>query len=163
MTPKRPYLLRAFYEWILDNNMTPHILVNANAKNVSVPKQHVKDGRIVLNISPTAIQDFMMDNDAVSFSARFGGVAFYVYCPVYSILAIYSRETQDGASFPEDEYAHIKIDDETGAEDLPAQPKKNSAPVLSDVSKKAPAKKTSADDNNDKPPPKSRPSLKVVK
>ncbi|WP_020393823.1 ClpXP protease specificity-enhancing factor [Thiolinea disciformis] len=162
MTPKRPYLLRAFYEWILDNNMTPHILVNANAKNVSVPKQHVKDGRIVLNISPTAIQDFMMDNDAVSFSARFGGVAFYVYCPVYSILAIYSRETQDGASFPEDEYAHLTSDTDLHEEELP-EPKRPVTPVLSDVSKKTSTKKNSSDDNNDKPPPKSRPSLKVVK
>ena len=108
MTPKRPYLLRAFYEWIVDNNMTPYITVDATADEVSVPCQHVKDGRIVLNISPTAVRDFVMDNDTVSFSARFSGAAFYVYCPVYSVLAIYSRETQEGASFPPDEYAQLK-------------------------------------------------------
>ncbi len=105
MSPKRPYLLRAFYDWIVDNNMTPHILVNAEAEDVNVPRQHVNDGKIVLNISPSAIQDFMLDNEALSFSARFGGVSFYIYCPMYSIEALYSREAPtEGVSFSADEY-----------------------------------------------------------
>ncbi len=100
MTPKRPYLLRAFYEWIVDNNMTPYITVDATAEEVSVPRQHVKDGRIVLNISPTAVRDFVMDNDAVSFSARFSGAAFYVYCPIYSVLAMLFTRNPRRCFFP---------------------------------------------------------------
>lgn len=107
MTPKRPYLLRAFYEWIVDNNMTPHILVDARSSEVSVPRQFVKDGNIVLNVSMTAANNLMMDNDKITFSARFGGKAFSIWLPMWSVMAIYSRETQEGISFPPDEYAEL--------------------------------------------------------
>lgn len=105
MIPKRPYLLRAFYEWIVENNMTPHILVDARSSQVSVPRQFVKDGTIVLNVSPSAVQHLMMRNEDVTFNARFSGRAFSIYLPMWSVMAIYSRETQDGISFPADEYA----------------------------------------------------------
>lgn len=104
LTPKRPYLLRAFYEWIVDNGMTPHILVDARSPQVSVPRQHVKDGSIVLNVSMSAANNLMMRDDEVTFNARFGGKAFSIYLPMWSVMAIYSRETQDGISFPPDEY-----------------------------------------------------------
>lgn len=164
MTPKRPYLLRAFYEWIVDNNMTPYITVDATADEVSVPRQHVKDGRIVLNISPTAVRDFVMDNDAVSFSARFSGVAFYVYCPIYSVLAVYSRETQEGASFPPDEYAQIKP--------VAKGPSLAAVSTRAEQAEEDEASLESAEDlPPDEPPPpktnkpasKSRPALRVVK
>ncbi|PID48720.1 MAG: ClpXP protease specificity-enhancing factor [Proteobacteria bacterium] len=162
MTPKRPYLLRAFYDWIVDNNMTPHILVNADAVDVSVPRQHVKDGRIVLNIAPGAVYDFIMDNDAVSFSARFAGVAFYIYCPVYAIMAIYSRETQDGASFPADEYAHLQ----PASSNQEASSENTGGIALATVKTEATADNADTEnqaDDNDKPPPRSRPSLRVIK
>jgi stringent starvation protein B len=109
MKPKRPYLLRAFYEWIVDNGMTPHILVDARSNQVSVPRQFVKDGNIVLNVSMTAANNLMMRDDEVTFNARFGGKAFSIYLPMWSIMAIYSRETQDGISFPPDEYENTPV------------------------------------------------------
>ncbi|TXH70383.1 MAG: ClpXP protease specificity-enhancing factor [Thiothrix sp.] len=165
MTPKRPYLLRAFYEWIVDNNMTPYITVDATAEEVSVPRQHVKDGRIVLNISPTAVRDFVMDNDAVSFSARFSGAAFYVYCPIYSVLAIYSRETQEGASFPPDEYAQLKPSLRSAS--LMAVSTEDEAETETDEaassSEEVPPDEPSPPSKTNKPDPKSRPFLRVVK
>ena len=100
MTPSRPYLLRAFYDWLLDNDLTPHLLVNANVRHVKVPMQFVKDGQIVLNIAPQAVMAFTMDKEAISFSARFGGVPFQVYIPMAAILAIHARENGVGTLFP---------------------------------------------------------------
>lgn len=100
MTSSRPYFLRAIYEWILDNNCTPHILVDAHVQGTQVPQQHVnKDGQIILNISPTAIKDFFMDNTAVSFSARFSGMVNNLYVPCGAILGIYARENGQGMMF----------------------------------------------------------------
>lgn len=166
MTPKRPYLLRAFYEWIVDNNMTPYITVDATADEVSVPRQHVKDGRIVLNISPTAVRDFVMDNDAVSFSARFSGAAFYVYCPVYSVLAIYSRETQEGASFPPDEYAQIKPiakGPNLTAVSTQVDEEEEDTETVEASEEDTPPDEPSPPPKTHKPDSKSRPFLRVVK
>ena len=100
MSSSRPYFLRAIYECILDNNCTPHILVNAHAQGTQVPQQHVnKDGQIILNISPTAVKDFFMDNTAVSFNARFSGVVNNLYIPCGAILGIYARENGQGMMF----------------------------------------------------------------
>ncbi|MBQ4876848.1 ClpXP protease specificity-enhancing factor [Pseudoalteromonas luteoviolacea] len=101
MTSNRPYLLRAFYEWIVDNQCTPHIVVNANFPHVQVPVQFVQDGQIVLNVSPSAANNFTMDNDALSFSARFSGQPMQVYVPVDAVLAIYARENGEGTIFSE--------------------------------------------------------------
>ncbi len=100
MTPSRPYLLRAFYEWLLDNDMTPHLLVDANARMVQVPQQFARDGQIVLNIAPQAVVAFTMDNEAISFNARFGGVPQQLYIPMAAVLAIHSRENGAGTFFP---------------------------------------------------------------
>jgi len=102
MTSHRPYLLRALYEWIADNGMTPHILVDARQPGVRVPAHAVKDGRIVLNIADRAVGRLEMDNDSVRFSARFGGVSQSVMVPIGAILAIYARETGQGMALPED-------------------------------------------------------------
>jgi len=100
MSSSRPYFLRAIYEWILDNNCTPHILVDAHVAGTQVPQQHVnKDGQIILNISPSAIKDFFMDNTAVSFNARFSGVVNNLYVPCGAILGIYARENGQGMMF----------------------------------------------------------------
>ncbi|ART82873.1 ClpXP protease specificity-enhancing factor [Oceanisphaera profunda] len=100
LTPSRPYLLRAFYEWLLDNELTPHLLVNASLPHTTVPQQYVKDGQIVLNIAPTAVVGLQMDNDAVSFSARFGGSPFQVYVPMAAVVSIQARENGAGTFFP---------------------------------------------------------------
>ena len=96
MTSHRPYLLRALYEWIVDNGMTPHVLVDAGLPGVRVPMQSVKDGRIVLNIAERAVGGLRMDNDALRFSARFGGVSQSVLVPLEAVIAVYARETGQG-------------------------------------------------------------------
>ncbi len=102
MTSQRPYLLRALYEWIADNGMTPHLLVNAKAPGVRVPAQAVKDGQVVLNIAERAVSRLAMDNDALRFSARFGGVPQSVVIPVESVIAIYARESGQGMALPDE-------------------------------------------------------------
>src|SRR5690606_13952950 len=102
MTSHRPYLLRALYEWIVDNGMTPHLLVDAGQPGVRVPQQAVKDGKVVLNIAERAVARLQMDNEAVRFSARFGGVSHPVDVPIAAIVAIYARETGQGMVLPED-------------------------------------------------------------
>lgn len=99
MTSSKPYLLRALYEWILDNDMTPHLIVDAEAKDVVVPPQAIQDGRVVLNISPSATRDLMLENDCVSFQARFSGVSRELWVPSAAILAIYARENGQGMMF----------------------------------------------------------------
>jgi stringent starvation protein B len=102
MTSHRPYLLRALYEWISDNDMTPHLLVDAGQAGVQVPSHTVKDGKVVLNIAARAVGSLELGNEAVQFTARFGGVSHPVYVPISAILAIYARETGQGMALPED-------------------------------------------------------------
>lgn len=102
MSSHRPYLLRALVEWINDNEMTPHIMVDAGVAEVRVPSSAVKDGRIVLNIAERAVARLNIDNDAVSFTARFSGVSFPVYVPIAAILAVYARESGHGMALPDD-------------------------------------------------------------
>lgn len=103
MTSTRPYLVRAMIEWILDNGMTPHLLVDTKDDNVLVPRQYEQEGKIVLNISPTATQDLDIDNEAVTFNARFDGEPTSVYIPIAYVLAIYTRENGQGMMFGEDD------------------------------------------------------------
>ena len=102
MTSNRPYLLRALYEWIGDNDMTPHLLVDATCEGVQVPKAAVKDGRVVLNIAARAVAGLDMGNRELRFKARFGGVSQSVVVPMAAILAIYAQETGQGMMLPED-------------------------------------------------------------
>lgn len=113
LTPTRPYLSRAIYEWICDNQLTPYLLVDATQPNTSVPVQFVKDGQIVLNIVPHAVHQLVMDNDAISFSARFGGVAQNIYVPFASVLGIYARENGQGLFFDPSEYDNIEVAENT--------------------------------------------------
>lgn len=100
MTSSRPYMIRALYEWIVDNNCTPYILVDTHVQGVEIPQQHVnKDGQIILNIAPSALKDLLMGQEAISFSARFGGVPFNLYIPCSSVLGIYARENGQGMMF----------------------------------------------------------------
>ncbi|MFV8820146.1 ClpXP protease specificity-enhancing factor [Haliea sp. E17] len=99
MSPSRPYIMRALYEWIVDNGCTPYILVDAKFQNVMVPEQYVKNGQIVLNISPTAVMDLDISNTAVAFNGRFGGVATDIYVPVAAVIGIYARENGQGMVF----------------------------------------------------------------
>jgi len=103
MTSSRPYLLRALYDWIVDNGLTPHLLANATAPGVQVPGQYVKEGRIVLNIAPRAAQDLQLGSEFIAFSARFGGVATGISVPVSAVLGIYAAENGQGMVFNNEE------------------------------------------------------------
>lgn len=102
MTSYRPYLLRALTEWINDNDMTPHILVDAGVPGVRVPPGTVREGRVVLNIADRAVVGLHMDNEWIAFTARFGGVSQAVNVPVGAVLAVYARETGQGMVLPDE-------------------------------------------------------------
>lgn len=100
MTSSRPYLIKALYQWILDNDCTPYLLVNALADDVSVPQDFVNpDGQVVLNVSPSAVVNYEMNDEALSFRARFGGVPTEIYVPCYAVMGIYAKENQQGMIF----------------------------------------------------------------
>lgn len=99
---KRPYLIRALNEWILDSDLTPYLMVDVRGDEIRVPSEYVSGGKIVLNISPSAVRDLVLGDDAISFSARFGGRPYSVYVPVPQVLAIYARETSEGMMFEEE-------------------------------------------------------------
>lgn len=113
MNSSRPYLIRALNEWIIDNMMTPYILVNAMDEGVRVPEQFIEDGKIVLNISPSATQQLVLGNQLIEFSARFSGVEMLVSVPTMSVLAIYARENGQGMMF---------TDEDGGGEPSPSGP-----------------------------------------
>lgn len=110
MTTSRPYLVRAIHEWILDNNLTPHLLVDIDGDRVKIPAQQGQNGKIVLNISPTAVEGLNLGNGAVSFRARFGGISTDVYVPLESVLAIYARENGRGMVFNEEDNGSSPVD-----------------------------------------------------
>ncbi len=103
MNSSRPYLMRAMYEWIVDNNLTPYLLVSAGEPDVQVPVEHVNNGKIILNVDPNAVQDLDMSGTDVSFSARFSGKPTQIYVPVAAALAIYARENGRGMVFNDDD------------------------------------------------------------
>jgi len=137
MTPSRPYLMRALNEWILENDCTPYVLVDAGMPGVQVPEDYIDNGQIVLNISMSAVKSLLIDDDGLSFNARFGGVPIDLYVPMVAILAIYAKENGQGMVFGS----------EAGAPDpnKPPEPPEPTKP------------------KRDEKPVKPRPSLKVVK
>jgi stringent starvation protein B len=100
MTSNRPYLLRAVYDWVCDNNLTPYVLVDAMREGVRVPPQVIKDGQVVLNIAMQAVANLDLGNDNIRFSARFSGVSQNIIIPVQAVLAIYAQENGQGMMFP---------------------------------------------------------------
>lgn len=125
MTSSRPYLARAIYEWILDNRCTPYVLVDATLPGVQVPASFVKDGRIVLNVSPTATSGLLISDRELTCSARFGGVAMDLHVPLPALLGIYARENGRGMMFePETDPAP------TPPDPAPAEGGKTSRPAL---------------------------------
>ena|SRR3990167_3261127 len=143
MNSSRPYLLRAIYEWLVDNELTPYILVDATAPEVSVPERYVEEGKIILNIEMQAVGNLQLGNDAVEFDARFSGVAHHIYIPMLAVKAIYAFENGRGMVFNEDE---------SGGHPSPPQSPPPPPPPPS-AGKDVFAKKN----------PRGRPNLKVVK
>ncbi len=131
MTPSRPYIMRALYEWIVDNDCTPYILVDATMAGVVVPQQYVKDGQIVLNISPSAVLDLLIGNDTVVFNGRFGGVATDIQVPVGAVMGIYARENGQGMVFePEETPPEPPAGDSPSGESGPRSGKRPSLKVV---------------------------------
>ena len=102
MTSNRPYLIRALYEWLVDNDLTPYLLVDADRDSVHVPSRYVEEGRIVLNVSPSAVRELNLGNDLIAFEARFGGSAFAISLPPDAVLGVYARENGKGMLFPDE-------------------------------------------------------------
>ncbi len=112
MLSNKPYLIRAFYEWIVDSQCTPYLLIDAMLPRVEVPEQFIEDGQIVLNVSPEAVTDLLMTKKDVTFVARFSGVKKNIYAPIESVLAIYAMENEQGMFFDPDELEEMpEIDD----------------------------------------------------
>ncbi|MET0281273.1 MAG: ClpXP protease specificity-enhancing factor [Steroidobacteraceae bacterium] len=140
---RRPYLLRAMLDWIVDCGWTPHLIVDAASDTVQVPRQFVKEGRIVLNISASATQSFRIGAEAVEFSARFSGLSHYIHVPVDFVLGIYARETGQGMVFTEEAQGAGTAPDIKSAASVADEPPPDAPPPA--------------------PAPRKRPSLKVVK
>lgn len=136
MTSNKPYLLRAFYEWIVDNNCTPYLLANIDVVGIDVPIEYAQNGQITLNISPTATGNLVIDSDAVIFNARFGGVPRQVVVPVKAVLALYAKENGAGTMFqPEDDAEGENLTSED-LEMTPQTERPSDSPVLEKVEAK---------------------------
>ncbi len=129
MSASRPYIMRALYEWIVDNDCTPYLLVDATRPGVEVPSQYVKDGQIVLNVSPSAVIDLLIGNEWVSFNGRFGGTPTDILVPVKAIIGIYARENGQGMVF-EPEEPPESPDDPPGGDNGATPGKPESRPAL---------------------------------
>ncbi|MBI0154439.1 ClpXP protease specificity-enhancing factor [Gilliamella sp. W8128] len=104
MTPRRPYIFRAFYDWILDNELTPYIVVDTSVYGVLVPQEFIKDNQIVLNIAPQSVGQYLVNNEQIEFNARFSGVPQHIVVPMAAIEAIYARENGVGMGFEDEPY-----------------------------------------------------------
>ncbi|MFH4482229.1 ClpXP protease specificity-enhancing factor [Vibrio diabolicus] len=156
MTARRPYMLRAFYDWLVDNDLTPHLVVDATMPGVRVPVEFIQDGQIILNIAPRAVGNLELGNDAITFHARFSGRPHSVIVPVYAVQAIYARENGAGTMFePEEAYTHIEEE---------AMTEKESSPSFTTVSDEPSELASDSDaEEDDAPRPKGKPSLRVIK
>ncbi|MBH03167.1 MAG: ClpXP protease specificity-enhancing factor [Xanthomonadales bacterium] len=119
LTSRRPYLIRALYDWVLDNDLTPHLLVAADAPGVDVPRQFVtEDGKITVNVAPSAVRALALENDIIRFSARFSGANYNVVVPPGAVLALYARENGEGMLFGEvEETEDVAIADSESSDD----------------------------------------------
>ncbi len=99
MTPLKPYLIRSIYEWIIDNHLTPHLLIDAKQKGCSLPEDFIQNGKIVLNIRPEAVQNLSLGNEDIQFDARFSGKSMHIFAPVTAVNAIYAKENGKGMVF----------------------------------------------------------------
>lgn len=166
MSSNRPYLIRAYYDWIVDNDCTPHVVVDTEFPEVSVPQTYATDGQIVLNIAPRAIKNFSLDNEALCFNTRFGGVPCDIYIPILAITGIYARENGQGMAFQTEWPVETKTEGGIlrSVEEAVSGEEKDAAKTL----KKNPEKPSTenTDDEPPKPPTPSKgghPHLRVVK
>lgn len=171
MTPNQPYLLKAFFDWIVDNQLTPYMVVNADFPNVTIPQQFVNDGQIVLNVSPSACVNFSIDTEMVSFQARFSGQPMLVSFPCAAVGAIYARENGAGTVFTDPEVAIDENVDVTVPEP-PEEEKQAPSLSLATSTNSTVSKNTKSDDPPEDDDPtdpngskqaKKKPGLRIVK
>jgi stringent starvation protein B len=124
MTSLKPYLIRSVYEWIVDNDLTPHLLVDATHPYARVPEGYIEDGKIVLNIRPAAVHGLLLGNVDIEFNARFSGRPTHLLVPVEAVMAIYAKENGRGMVFDK---SHDEADED---DDMPPTPKPPSRPQL---------------------------------
>ncbi len=144
MTSNRPYMLRAMYDWINDNDMSPYLLVNARVPGVRVPAHVVADGQVVLNVAARAVGALDLGNDWIRFEARFGGVSHRIEVPIGALLAVYAKESGQGMMFPAEDAA---VSEAGGADDASVGRVADAGPAT----------------DGGKPPPKKGAHLRVVK
>ncbi|MCE8023616.1 MULTISPECIES: ClpXP protease specificity-enhancing factor [Halomonadaceae] len=156
MLSSRPYLARGLYEWLLDNEQTPYIVVDAEQPGVSVPRQFVQNGQIVLNVGPTAVRDLHIENDAIRFHARFGGQPMQVVVPMPALVAIYAKENGVGMVFGHEPAMPMPQGEESATD---------AKPELSgiDTPEREGEGSTSESGPAGKKPSRKRPSLRVIK
>ncbi|WP_299259421.1 ClpXP protease specificity-enhancing factor [uncultured Kushneria sp.] len=164
MHSSRPYLIRALYQWLLDNDCTPYVVVDAERTGVVVPEQFVQNGQIVLNIGPGAVRELFMENDMVAFNARFGGQPMTVELPIDAIIAIYARENGVGMVFGQEPVMPDDASDsaEPDNDDLDERDSHLGAVARTDEDH-GEGRNDDDDDDGGSRPPKGRPSLKVIK
>lgn len=115
MTSSKPYLVRAMHEWLVDNELTPYLMVDTSGNDCQVPEDYIEDDRIILNVSPRAVRSLDLSNEQVSFDARFSGVVYTIIVPMHAILAIYASENGRGMVFDsQDDSADGKPPEDTG-------------------------------------------------
>lgn len=159
---KKPYILRALYEWIVDNGLTPMVVIDANVKGVMVPPQAVKDERIVLNISPISVFGLNIANEMLSLRASFSGSQLSVSAPIQSVLALYPREgIEHGLVFGPESEEDASAVVEQAVKSVPRMRVVDSAEAQTTDS--AELKPDNAQESADAPPPKARPTLRVIK
>lgn len=165
MLSSRPYLARALYEWLLDNDHTPYLVVDAEGAGVQVPEQFVQNGQIVLNIAPGAVRELNMANDAVTFNARFGGHPMQVIVPSESLIAIYAREDGVGMVFGHEPVmpGHDAQATENSASDDEQRPNLESVDGKSDAAEGEDSPEDGESEAQNKAQKKGRPSLRVIK
>jgi stringent starvation protein B len=130
MTPNKPYLIRALYEWLEDNNATPYIMVDSTQPDVEIPPGIAKEGRVVLNIAHRAVQGLEIDNAYIAFSARFSGVSQNLYIPIQAVMAIYSMEDGEGMMFANSEPETADDTGDSSDKNKPAKKDVESRPGL---------------------------------
>ncbi|WP_040727948.1 ClpXP protease specificity-enhancing factor [Thiomicrorhabdus sp. Kp2] len=151
MISNRPYLIRAIYDWIVDNQWTPHMQIDANYPGAQVPMEYVQEGVIVLNMHPSAVVSLSLDNDLFAFKARFQGIERSIYFPPEAVLACFARENGQGMPFPPEPYP----------EGYEEQEDMENKPALKTV--ETSAKSTDSTDKKPKSSDKKKPSLSIVK
>jgi len=157
MTSNRPYLLRAIYDWISDNGLTPYVLVDAAHVGVKVPAHVIKNGQVVLNLAMRAVANLDLGNDRISFEARFSGVSQSIVIPIQAVLALYAQENGQGMMFPADE------NDGEGEGDAPAASSNGPAPVALEAVETSDAPPPASAGGDDDRPKRGAPHLRVVK